>query len=140
MGDLWETVFGSSYHFTRTILLTVSNSTILIPSLSSQIIGTDFGALSLVEIPEVFVGGVPCGLVNRQSNTEVVCNVAPSGVGRDDVIVSLSGLNSSQSVFVDRMCGAGYTAIPGDRCAPCPNVSVLCCAVLRAGARVCVCV
>ena len=48
-----------------------------------------------------------------------------SRVGRDKIVVTLLGVNSTGAVFVDRMCGEGRFALPGAWCQPCPAVSII---------------
>ena len=45
-----------------------------------------------------------------------------SPVGRDNVVVSLFGINSTTSVMIDRMCGEDLYALPGQYCEACPAV------------------
>lgn len=86
------------------------------------IFGNDFG-LSVQPAPIVYVGDSLCASVSRFSPSEIQCRTAKSLIGRQWVIVSFDDQNSSQVVYVERMCGEGYTGLPGESCKSCPNVS-----------------
>ena len=67
-------------------------------------------------------GGYVCAVLTATSS-ELTCMLPVAPVGRDLVIVSLFGINSTDTVYIDRMCGEGYFALPGSLCQPCPAVS-----------------
>ncbi len=86
-----------------------------------QVLGANFG-LPSQPLPVVFIGNSVCGSVNRIQTSRLECRVPLSPVGRQLVIVALDGHNSTQSVFIERMCGEGYTGVPGRQCTLCPLV------------------
>ena len=52
----------------------------------------------------------------------MTCTFPPSVVDRYNVTVSFAEHTTTQSVFVDRLCGAGYYGSVGNACATCPQV------------------
>ena len=70
--------------------------------------------------------------MNRVNSTYLTCNAPLSRVEREVVTVWLAGQNSTDAVFIDRLCGANFTARPGQNCSNCPVVSGFVCV------RVCV--
>ena len=90
----------------------------------AQVVGTNFG-LATHPLPVVTVGTGPCASVNRINATHLQCRISSSSVGRRVVNVSLGGLFSAEGVFIDAMCGEGYTGLPGNPCKVCPTVRAL---------------
>ena len=86
-----------------------------------QVYGSDFGGPGQ-STPIVYVGDTVCGSVNRMQDSKLECQAPVSKVGRLAVVVSFEGFNSSELVFVERMCGEGFTGLPGQQCKPCPQV------------------
>jgi hypothetical protein len=64
-----------------------------------------------------------CGQLLLVNSSWLQCTIGPAHVGRYPVTVSLSGQNSttSHAVSVDRLCGEGRYALPGQPCGPCPT-------------------
>jgi hypothetical protein len=121
----------ASFTYDPPAITTIHPSTI--DALSEEgtltIFGNDFG-LTVQPAPIVYVGDRLCGSVSRFSPSEIQCRTPKSLIGRQWVIVSFAGQNSSQIVYVERMCGEGYTGLPGTPCKPCPNVRTCLCRVV----------
>jgi hypothetical protein len=72
--------------------------------------------------PVVFVGGQVCAQPIVADSTHLVCTAPVAVAGRARVVVSLNGQNSTTDASLDRLCGNGKFALPGQRCAACPKV------------------
>ena len=102
-----------------TVTPTVLNA--MLDDVSVSIHGANFG-LASHPLPTVLVGTAACGSINRVSSSLIQCRVASSAIGRHTVSVTLGGLTGyNNSVFVDAMCGSGYTGTPGKQCKACPT-------------------
>lgn len=88
-----------------------------------QISGANFG-LPQHPAPVVYIGPNICQSVLRVNTTFLQCTATSSVIGRMVVNVSLGGLHSQEPLFIDRMCGGGYTGLLGQHCGPCPVVRV----------------
>ena len=90
-----------------------------------QIYGSNLGLsdAKYTTSSQVRVGSYLCAML-KATSTQLSCMLPVAPVGRDKIVVSLFGLNSTDSVFVDRMCSEGSFALPGDLCQACPAVRI----------------
>lgn len=69
-------------------------------------------------------GNDTCRQPNVVNSTLILCTAQTMVVDRYPVIVSLNAQNSTDVMWLARLCGEGQFALPGAFCGPCPKVRV----------------